>query len=336
MKALFIGGTGTISSYVSKLALKQGWKLVLLNRGNQPLPEGAEEIRADIHDEEAVRSLISGQNFDVVVDFIAFIPEDVQRDVRLFEGKTRQYLFISSASAYQKAPGDYMITESTPLANPYWKYSRDKIACEEYLMNCYREKAFPVTIIRPSHTYCETGLPVGMHGPAGSWPIVRRMQEGKPVIIHGDGTSLWTMTHSRDVAKGIVGLMGNIHAIGNAYHITSDESLTWNQIYQTVAAQLGVTLNAVHIPTDFLVACSSTEEQAGLLGDKMHSVVFDNSKIKRAVPGFCATTRFDQSVAEVLDYLMSHPEKQVVDTEYETWYNRVIATYENAISSFQK
>lgn len=336
MKALFIGGTGTISSYVSKLALQQGWELTLLNRGNRALPEGAEELRADIRNEEAVKKLLSEKNFDVVADFIAFTPDDVQRDVRLFRGKTKQYLFVSSASAYQKAPGDPVITESTPLSNPYWKYSRDKIACEEFLMNCYREEAFPVTIIRPSHTYCETGLPLGMHSPAGSWSIVRRMQEGKPVIIHGDGTSLWTLTHSRDVAKGIVGLMGNIHAIGNAYHITSDESLTWNQIYQIVASRLGVELHAVHISTEFLTACSSAEEQAGLLGDKMHSVIFDNSKIKRTVPGFCATTRFDQGAAEVLDYLMRHPEKQTVDTKYDTWYERVISAYQNAISSFQK
>lgn len=336
MKALFIGGTGTISSYVSKLALEQGWELTLLNRGTKKLPKGAKELCADIYEEAKIKQLLSEQTFDVVVDFIAFKPEDVQRDVRLFEGKTKQYIFISSASAYQKPVLDCPITESTPLYNPYWQYSRDKIACEDYLMCCYRKNGFPITIVRPSHTYCETGLPLGMHGPTGSWQIVQRMLDGKPVIIHGDGTSLWTLTHSRDVAKGIVGLMGNIHAIGNAYHITSDESLTWNQIYEIVAKHLNVPLNAVHISTEFLSACSSEEQLAGLLGDKMHSVIFDNSKIKKAVPGYLAETRFDQGAAEVLEYLMKHPEKQIKDPQYDAWYDSVIEAYQNAINQFKK
>lgn len=269
-------------------------------------------------------------HFDVVCDFIAFTADQVERDYRLFYGKTKQYIFISSASAYQKPLANAVITESTPLANPYWEYSRNKIACEEFLMNKYRENGFPITIVRPSHTYDERKVPLGVHGAKGSWQILKRMLDGKPVIIHGDGTSLWTMTHNTDFAKGFIGLMGNIHAIGEAFHITSDESLTWNQIYQTIADALGVELHAYHVATDFLASTGKYDLTGSLIGDKANSVIFDNTKLKRAVPDFVATTRFDQGIRKSIDYILTHPECQTPDPEFDLWCDRIIDALEQA------
>ncbi|AEY65962.1 SDR family oxidoreductase [Clostridium sp. BNL1100] len=333
MKALFIGGTGIISSAISSSLVAQGWELYLLNRGNRSerIPEGAKLLRADINDEALVSSLIKDENFDVVADFIAFVPSQVERDIRLFSGRTKQYIFISSASAYQKPLSDFRITESTPLANPYWEYSRNKIACEELLMSEYRNNGFPVTIVRPSHTYDDRSIPLGVHGNNGSWQVIKRMLENKPVIIHGDGSSLWTLTYNTDFAKGFIGLMGNIHAIGEAIHITSDESLTWNQIYQILASTLGVNLNAVHIATDYLAACSDYDFTGSLLGDKSNTVVFDNSKIKRLVPGFNATVRFDQGARFVLENILSHPELQTEDKEFDDWCDTIINNYTNSM-----
>lgn len=332
MKALFIGGTGTISTAISKKLLAEGWDLYLLNRGtrNNVLPAGAHELTVDVNDEAAVAEKIKDLSFDVVCDFIAFVPAQLERDYRLFNGKTKQFMFISSASAYQKPLSDYKITESTPLANPYWEYSRNKIACEEYLMKMYRENGFPITIIRPSHTYDERSIPVGAHGDKGSWQVAKRMLEGKPVIIHGDGTSLWTMTHNSDFAKAFVGLMGNIHAIGEAYQITSDESLTWNQIYKIIADCLGVEFKPYYVPSDFLHAVGKYDFAGGLIGDKANSVVFDNAKVKRAVPGFTATVRLDMGMKQTVEYVLSHKECQVEDPEFDAWCDKVIAAMENA------
>ncbi|MCC3372642.1 SDR family oxidoreductase [Cohnella sp. REN36] len=332
MKALFIGGTGTISAAITRQLLAQGCELYLLNRGNrnETLPPGAKIIQADIRDEDRVAQLLEGLSFDVVADFIAFEPAQLERDYRLFKDKTRQFIFISSASAYQTPLSDYRITEGTPLSNPYWAYSRNKIACEEYLMKQYREEGFPITIVRPSHTYDERSIPLGVHGGKGTWQVARRMLAGKPVIIHGDGTSLWTMTHNRDFAKGFIGLMGNIHAIGESVHITSDESVTWNQIYEAIAAALGVKLNAVHIASEFLDACSTEDYRGGLLGDKANTVVFDNSKLKRLVPEFVATTRLDQGIRETIDYILAHPEHQKEDPAFDVWCDKVIEALEQA------
>ncbi|MBM7655274.1 SDR family oxidoreductase [Neobacillus cucumis] len=326
MKALFIGGTGTISSAITKQLVTMGCELYLLNRGNRKdrLPEGVNLLQADINDEEQVSRLIEDLTFDVVADFIAFVPAQLERDYRLFKGKTKQFIFISSASAYQTPLSDYRITEGTPLSNPYWEYSRNKIACEEYLLKLYREEGFPITIVRPSHTYDERSIPLGVHGSNGSWQVAKRMLENKPVIIHGDGTSLWTMTHNSDFAKGFIGLMGNIHAIGEAVQITSDESLTWNQIYQAIADALAVKLNAIHVSSEFLDACSKEDYRGGLLGDKANSVVFDNSKLKRLVPDFVATTRFDQGIKQTVEYILAHPELQKTDEEFDHWCDRVI------------
>lgn len=334
MKVLFIGGTGTISTAITKQLLEQDCDLYLLNRGNRnnELPKGAKILEADIHNEAYVASLIESLEFDVVADFIAFEPSHLERDFRLFNGKTKQFIFISSASAYQKPLSDYRIIEGTPLANPYWKYSQNKIACEDYLLKQYRENGFPITIVRPSHTYGERSVPLGVNGRKGSWQVVKRMMENKPVIIHGDGTSLWTMTHNRDFAKAFIGLMGNIHAIGESVQITSDETLTWNQIYEIIADALGVKLNAVHVASEFLDACSSEDFRGSLIGDKANSVVFDNSKLKRLVPEFVATTRLDQGIKETVQYILAHPEYQTEDLEFDLWCDRVIEALDDTLN----
>ncbi len=332
MKILIIGGTGTISTAISKLLVEGGHQLYLLNRGskNETLPEGIQYIQVDVNDEAAAAEKLADMSFDVVCDFIGFVKSQLERDYRLFRGRTKQFVYISSASAYNKPPKDYKITEGTTLANPYWEYSRNKIECEEYLMKLYREEGFPITIVRPSHTYCETAVPMGVHGKNGSWQVIKRMLEGKPVIIHGDGTSLWTMTDSRDFAKGFVGLLGNPHAIGEAFHITSDESLTWNQIYQTIADCLGVELKPYYVASAFLAEVSDYDFTGGLLGDKSNTVVFDNTKLKRIVPDFVPKIRFEEGVRRVLDYVLEHKECQIEDAEFDMWCDRVIAALENA------
>ncbi len=332
MKALLIGGTGTISMAITKKLVKEGHEVWLLNRGNRAdaLPEGVNVIVADISDEAATKEKLGDMTFDVVCEFIGFVKEHLERDYRLFKGRTKQYMYISSASAYQKPVANYRINEGTPLANPYWEYSRNKIACEDYLMKLYREEQFPITIIRPSHTYDERSIPLGVHGDKGSWQVVKRMLEGKPVIVHGDGTSLWTMTHNSDFAKGFVGLMGNTHAIGEVFQITSDESVTWNQVYQGIADALGISWTPYYVASSFLDAVSDYDFEGSLTGDKANSVVFDNSKLKRAVPDFVATVRFDQGVKMVVDYVMSHPEYQTPDPEFDAWCDRVIDALEQA------
>lgn len=339
MKALFIGGTGTISTAITnQLAKNPDWELYLLNRGNRSgaVPENVKVISADIGDEKLVEEKIKDMQFDCVCDFIGFVPSQLERDYRLFSGRTRQFMYISSASAYQKPLSDYRVNEATPLANPYWEYSRNKIACEEYLMKMYRENGFPVTIIRPSHTYDERSVPLGVHGNNGSWQVIRRMLEGKPVIIHGDGTSLWTMTHNSDFAKGFIGLMGNIHAVGEAFQITSDETVTWNQIYNAIADTLGVEFKPYYVPSDFLHAAGDYDFEGSLIGDKANSVVFDNSKLKKAVPGFTATVRFDEGVRKTIEYVLSHKECQTDDPEFDEWCDKVIAALEKAKEEIRK
>lgn len=332
MKALFIGGTGTISTAITKqLAEMEDWELYLINRGsrNDMLPAAVKTIIVDINDEAAVAAAIDGMEFDVVCDFIGFVPEQLERDYRLFQGKTRQFMYISSASAYQKPLADYRVTEGTPLANPYWEYSRNKIDCEAYLMKLYREEGFPVTIVRPSHTYDERSIPMGVEGNKGSYQVIKRMLQGKPVIVHGDGTSLWTVTHNSDFAKGFIGLMGNVHAIGEVFQITSDETLTWNQIYKIVADCLGVEYKPYYVASDFLHAVSDYDFEGSLIGDKANSVVFDNSKLKQAVPGFTATVRFDQGVRKAWEYISTHKECQKEDAEFDAWCDKVIDALEN-------
>lgn len=339
MKALFIGGTGTISTaIVKKLAEDPLWEVWLLNRGNRKdaVPEGVHQIVADVNDEASVAAKLEGVEFDVVSEFIGFTLEQVERDYRLFKGKTKQYIYISSASAYNKPAASYIITEGTTLANPHWEYSRNKIACEEFLMKKYREEGFPITIVRPSHTYDERNIPLGVHGTKGFYQVIKRMKEGKPVIIQGDGTSLWTATFNKDFAIGFTGLMMNRHAIGEVFQITGDETLTWNQIYQTIADALGVELNAYHVSSDYLSDVGDKygfDFEGSLIGDKAVSVVFDNSKLKRAVPDMRTTVRFDQGVRIALDYVLSHPECQVEDPEFDAWCDKVINALEESKKS---
>ncbi len=332
MKALFIGGTGTISTAISKQLAETDWDLYVLNRGNRNsvLPKNVKYITADINDEKGTAEKLKDFDFDVVCDFIGFVPSQLERDYRLFKNKTNQFIYISSASAYQKPLANYKINEGTPLANPYWEYSRNKIACENFLMDMYRDNGFPVTIVRPSHTYDERSVPLGVHGSKGSWQVVKRMMEGKPVIIHGDGTSLWTMTHSSDFAKGFIGLMGNIHAIGEAFQITSDETLTWNQIYKSIANCLGVDFKPYYVPSDFLAAVSNYDFMGSLTGDKANSVVFDNQKLKSVVPDFKPTVRFDMGINNTVRYVLENIECQTEDKEFDKWCDKVIVALEKA------
>ena len=333
-----IGGTGTISSAITRQLAASGHDLWLLNRGHRKdeVPTGVRQVIADIDDTDEVLRQIGDAQFDAVCEFIGFLPSQVERDIRLFKGRTRQYVYISSASAYNKPAANHVITEGTTLANPYWEYSRNKIACEELLLKAYREEGFPVTIVRPSHTYCERAVPVSVHGLKGSWQVLKRMLEGKPVIVHGDGSSLWTLTWNEDFARGFIGLLGNPKAIGEAFQIMSDEQLTWNQIYECVARALHVTPRLYHVSSDFLAATSpkAWDFTGNLLGDKAVTVVFDCSKLKRVVPGFQAVTRFDEGVRRCIDHILAHPELQVEDPDFDAWCDRVIEAQESVARSY--
>lgn len=308
------------------LALAKGFDLTLLNRGQsiRPTPAGAYIIKADIRDPQAVRSALDEETFDVVADFIAYTPVDIQRDLDLFAGKTGQYVFISSASAYQTPPANLPIRESTPLDNPVWEYSRNKIACEELLLDEYRKSKLPFTIIRPSHTYDRYYVPV-----EGGYTVIDRMLRGLPVIVHGDGTSIWTLTHNTDFAKGFVGLLGNSHALGEVFHITSDEWLTWNQIYRILADAAGVQAKLVHVPSDLIAAYDSRIGDS-LLGDKSHSAIFDNSKIKQVVPDFSATVPFSRGAEEIITWHRVDPARQKIDPAFNDLCDRILTNYQKA------
>lgn len=323
MKVLFIGGTGVISSASSELALARGVELFLLNRGAsaRPIPAGARVLRADIRDAAGTAAVLAGHRFDVVVDWVAYTPQHVAVDIALFRGRVGQYVFISSASAYQKPLSSLPITESTLLDNPFWQYSRDKIACEALLVQAYRDEKFPFTIVRPSHTYDRTKLPV-----TGGYTSVARMRQGKPVVVHGDGASTWVLTHHRDFAVGLVGLLGNLRAVGEAFHITSDELLTWNQIYTIVGRAAGVEPVLVHIPSE-VIARHDPEWGAGLLGDKAHSVMFDNSKIKRFVPDFAPAIPFSRGAEEVIAWHDADPARQTVDESLDALMDALVARW---------
>ena len=340
MRILMIGGTGTISSAITRQLAESEHEPWLLNRGNRQaeLPEGVNQIVADVENEELVAEKLGDMQFDAVCEFIGFLPEQVARDIRLFSGRTRQYVYISSASAYNKPARGYIINEGTTLANPHWEYSRNKIACEELLMKHYREEGFPVTIVRPSHTYCERSVPLGIHGMKGSWQVVKRMMEGRPVLIQGDGSSLWTMTWNEDFARGFIGLLGNPHAIGEAFQIMNDETLTWTQIYQAIADALHVELKPYYVSSAFLadVCPKAYDLEGSLLGDKAVSVVFDCAKLKRAVPGFQATVRFEEGVRRTLEYILKYPELQEEDPEFDSWCDKVIEAQEEAKMKFKQ
>ncbi len=333
MKILFIGGTGTISSAITRqLSLREDVELYLINRGNRinEVPKNVKTIIADINNEDDVICKLGDLKFDSVCDFIGFVPSQLERDYRIFKGRTNQFMYISSASAYAKPAANYIINEGTSLVNPYWEYSRNKIACENLLMKYYREESFPVTIIRPSHTYCERSVPVAVHGKKGSFQVLKRMMEGKPVIIHGDGQSLWTLTNNEDFARAFIGLIANPHTIGEAYQIMSDETLTWNQIYTTISQCLNVEFKPYYVSSSFIdaVAPDGYDMLGNLIGDKAVSVVFDCSKLKRAVPNFVTKVSFSQGCKKAIDYILSHKECQEEDKEFDDWCDRVIDALE--------
>jgi len=331
MRALFIGGTGIISTACTCLAARSGIEMTLLTRGRHTpeLPAGVRFLTCDIDDPASAQTVLQHESFDVVVDWIAFTPDHIERDLRLFAGKTSQYIFISSASAYQKPPTHYLITESTPLANPFWDYARQKIACEERLMRAYRDSGFPVTIVRPSLTYGDTQVALVMNSWTRSYTAVARMRQGRKVAVPGDGSSLWTITHNTDFAKGLVGLMGHSQAIGHAFHITTDEVLTWDQIFRITGQAAGVEPKLVHIPSDFIGACLP-DRLGGLLGDKAVSAVFDNTKLKRFVPGFAATTPYAAGIRQTLAWFDADPSRQLIDDEADAMLDRLIDAYESA------
>lgn len=321
MKVLFIGGTGIISSACSALALERGIDLWLLNRGqsHRPEPEGAHVVHGNIRDPDSVRAVLGSEHFDAVVDWIAFTPDHIETDLEIFRGRTDQFVFISSASAYQTPPASLPVTEDTPLENPFWQYSRDKIACEDRLMQAHRDEAFPVTVVRPSHTYDRTVVPL-----SGHYTPLARMKAGKPIVNHGDGASLWTLTHHTDFARGFVGLLGNPGAIGEAFHITADFYYSWDQIAFELARALGVKAEIVHVPSD-TIASHDPDLGAGLLGDKTHSMIFDNAKVKALVPDFECRIPFSQGADEIVAWFEADPARQTIDTEYDALCDRLIA-----------
>jgi nucleoside-diphosphate-sugar epimerase len=326
MKILFIGGTGNISTSVSRLAVAKGFQLFLLNRGlRKPDLPGVHRLTADAHQPDQVRAALRKLEFDAVVDWIAFTPEDIERDLALFRGRTRQFIFISSASAYQKPPAHHVIRESTPLHNPFWQYSRNKIACEERLTRAWREEGFPATIVRPSLTYGDTNMPIALGG-WGCYTLADRLKKGRPIIVHGDGSSLWVVTHAEDFARGFCGLFGNRQAVGDVFHITSDEVLTWNQIYETIADAFGVKANVVHIPSDF-IARVAPELEGPLLGDKSWSVIFDNSKIKSFVPGFQAVIPLREGIRRTLAWFDADKKRRRVDPAVNAQLDGILAAY---------
>jgi nucleoside-diphosphate-sugar epimerase len=336
MKVLFIGGTGLISTASTRLAIERGIDLYLLNRGSDPdRARGATTILADAHDEEAAARSLAGHQFDAVVDWVAFTPEDIERDIRLFGGRTGQFVFISSASAYLKPLGDWIIREDTPLANPFWDYARNKIACEERLMREYRDAGFPVTIVRPSLTYGDMQIPLCINSWQLPYTAVARMRAGKKVIVPGDGTSLWTITHNSDFAVGFVGLLARRAAIGHAFNIMSDEVLTWDQLYRQTAAAAGAEARIVHIASDFIAACMP--DMAGtLIGDKAGSAVFDTTKIKRFVPEFRAVTPYAEGIKRTIAWFDADPARQKVDTEMDAGWDRLIDTYDRGLAAAVK
>jgi nucleoside-diphosphate-sugar epimerase len=333
MKVLFIGGTGLISSACSQLAVKRGMELFILNRGISTMhspPDGAHMLAGDVYqDESGVAAMLADHYFDTVVDWIAFTPADIERDLRLFRGKTDQFVFISSASAYQKPPQHYVITEETPLENPFWQYARDKAACEEQLMKAFYQDGFPVTIVRPSLTYGLSQIPLCV----GSWrhpyTIVERMKKGKKIIVPGDGTSLWVFTWNEDFAVGFLGLFGRKDALGEAFHITSDEVLTWNQAYEEVGRALGVELDILHIPSD-LIARYDEHALGSLIGDKVNSAVFDNTKIKRFVSDFECKVSWAEGIRRALAWFESDVARQTIDQKANQLWDKIIASYERA------
>lgn len=324
IKVLFIGGSGQISAACSQRAARLGIDLYVLNRGSttsRPLPEEVHSLVGDIRDPASARNAVGTHEFDAVADFVAFTPEHVQASLDLFRGRTGQYVFISSASVYQTPPRRLPIVESTPLSNPLSPYAQAKIACEELLARAYRDDGFPVTIVRPAHTYDRTHVPC-----EGGWTVIDRMRRGKEVVVHGDGTSLWTLTHNEDFAKGFVGLLGHPQAIGDSFHITSDEAITWDQIHEILGAAAGARPQIVHVPSD---AIHAADERWGreLLSDKACSLIFDNSKIRSLVPDYVATIPFARGAREIVAWHDENPRHRQVDAHIDALMDRLVERF---------
>lgn len=337
MKVLFIGGTGIISRAATKLAVEQGMDLYLLTRGNKDavVPKEATVLHGDINNRKEMKALLKDKHFDVVVNWINFSPEDIERDIAYFSGKTNQYIFISSVATYQKPPAHYKFDESTPQHNPFWDYAINKIASEERLIKAYREDSFPITIVRPSHTYGETSIPFAVTSGAHPWTLVDRIKKGKKIIVPGDGTSLWTITHNSDFAKGLIGLFGNTQTIGHAFHITSDEVKTWNQYLQVIGDAVGVKPEPIHMTTE-CISLFMPAFKGPLYGDISNSFVVDNRKIKEFVPAYKATTNFEKGIRQSINYFRENPELQTIDKQLNEDMDRAIASYEAFLASISK
>lgn len=327
MKVLIIGGTGTISTAVTAQALEMGFDVTILNRGNQKdVPEDVQQIHADVRDRAAMEAALKGKSFDVVCDYLTFTGEQARQSIALFQGIAGQYLFISSASVYQKPPAHYMITESTPLCNPYWEYARQKIDCETCFNEAHHETGFPVTIVRPSYTYGDTSIPWVLNARAMRYSLIHRLKAHKPIVIPGDGTSFWTLTHNTDFARAFAGLMGKANSIGEAYHITSDEAMTWDQYLYIIAGAVGERAEIVHVATDAIIK-RLPGERGPLTGDKAQTAIFDNSKIKTVVPGFAAVMPFEEGIRRTLKWYEAHAEKLGYDLEWDAVMDELVERF---------
>jgi len=320
---LFIGGTGTISAACLREAIELGFSCSALNRGvskERPLPAGVELLKADLENSQSLANALKGRSFDVVADFCTYTTDELRRNVDLLRGNVGQYIFISSASAYQKPVASLPITESTPLRNDFWDYSRDKIACEDYLVDLWRYEGFPGTIVRPSHTYDRFSVPV-----FGYWTQICRARAGKPMVIQGDGTSLWTLTHADDFAYSFAGLLAAPQALGEAYQIMGDEVLTWDAIAQMLAEAAGVKeAPIVHVASQ-TIAKVLPELGPGLVGDKAHCVVFDCSKVRALRPGFAQKVPFWRGAREIIATHDADPDLSAIDPETDAALDRLVA-----------
>lgn len=337
MRILIIGGTGIISTAVTRQLATEDHELYLINRGgrSEVIPSNVSLIQADIHDTETVQKQLGTLSFDVVADFISFVPADIERAYQLFAGRTNQYLFISSGAAFQCPRNHYLITEGTLLKNPYWTYAQNKILCEDRLIQLYRYQDFPITIVRPGHTYDERWVPLGLSGDKGCWQVMKRMMEGKPTIIHGDGTSLWSLTHNSDFAAGFCGLIGNPHAIGEIVNIATEEVLSWNQIYGFIAKALQVELIPFYVSSMFLHQSSDYDFKSCLMGERAHSTVVSIEKLKRLVPDYQPKVRFQDGIRRTIKHILATPELQVEDPKYDAYCDMLVSELTKTAASIK-
>jgi nucleoside-diphosphate-sugar epimerase len=328
MNILFLGGTGNISADCAAFLHRRGHEILVLSRGRTAVPPQYRALRADRKDPASLRAALRAVQPDVVLNFIGYDVADVQTDYDLFHQAVRQYIFISSATVYAKPPLRLPLTEEAPLGNVFWDYAQKKLQCEQWLLQRRQETGFPVTIVRPAHTYSRRWIPNPVS--SSSYTFAARLEQGKPVYIPDDGENPWTLTATTDFAVGLGGLVGNAGAVGAAFHITSDEVLTWNQIYAEIATALGVpSPHIVKVPTDFI--CQVAPQMTGTLrGDKAHPGVFDNAKIKRFVPEFQCRKRFSVGIGESVAWLRAHPDQQQLNPQIDAVCEEVVAAWRRA------